>query len=92
MAETALLGQRLTLPAAARVLGVSTKVLETLVRRRQIPYHRFAPTGRHYFYESELAAFLASTRVDPCPSATGAPDGLRPRSVSHLMPTDREFV
>lgn len=88
------LGERMTLPASARYLGMSVAALEGMVRRGQIPFHRFAPRGRRYFYESELEAFVASTRVAaaPSPRPPVVTPVTRPRRVDHLMPAVREFV
>lgn len=83
------LGERMTLPAAARYLGVTARSLEGMVRRRQIAFHRLTEGGRHYFYRPDLDAFIAATRVEPETARVSPPSSYR--SVAHLMPATREL-
>lgn len=84
------LGRRFTLPDAAAYLGRSTAALEGLVRRRAIAFH-LEGGRRHFFFERELDAYLASTRVAPVVRSTEA-SSARFRSVAHVMPATRELA
>lgn len=88
---TAKLGQRLTMPEAARYLGISYEALAGHVRRGEIACHRVTARGRHYFYTAELDQWLETTRVQRAagPLMSEAPAR---RSIAHLMPAVRKFA
>lgn len=85
--EVGPLGRRMTLPSAAAYLGMTPAALTHLANSGGITHHRRSPRGFRFFYEKELDAYLAQTRV----RATAPSTGQRRRSVAHLMPAEREL-
>ncbi len=56
----------LNYPEAALLLRISPQTLRKKVCRREIPYFKpFGPRGRVLFSETDLMAFIKSTRVEP---------------------------